>query len=286
MAIARIATCTLCAVLLAGDAPRTAPAESAADPDRVELTVYAAVSLREALDEAGPLCGRETGATVVFNFGSSNDLARQIVAANKADVFLSADEGWMDQVAAQGLVDSASRRELLSNRLVVVVPADSGVEITSAGDLAGPAIRHLSLANPEAVPAGKYAKAWLEKTGTWNSVKDRVAPAPDVRAALAAVEAGAAQAAVVYATDAAIAKRAKVAYTVPESEGPKITYPVAALRDRPHLGAARRFIACLSGQEARRAFVRFGFIVLDAPGVPAPLGSLPADAATLSASAR
>jgi molybdate transport system substrate-binding protein len=257
--IARIATASFGAAVLAG-----ALAMRAAPPP-VELVVYAAASLRDALGEAGPVCGREAGAAVVFNFGASNDLARQILAADKADVFFSADEGWMDQVAAKGLVDAASRRDLLSNRLIVVVPADADLPIASAADLAGPGIRHLSLANPEAVPAGKYARTWLEKTGTWNAVKDRVAPAPDVRAALAAVEAGAAQAGIVYATDAASAKRAKVAYTVPESEGPKISYPVAALVNRPHLDAARRLVACLGGEEARRVFVRFGFIVLDAP---------------------
>jgi molybdate transport system substrate-binding protein len=235
---------------------------SAAAP--VELTVYAAASLKDALNEIGPVCGRESGATVVFNFGGSNDLARQILAANKADVFFSADERWMDQVTAKGLVDSSSRRSLLSNRLVVVIASDSDLAIQAALDLAGPGVRHLSLANPEAVPAGRYARAWLEKTGAWEALKDRIAPVPDVRAALAAVEAGAAEAAVVYATDAAIAKRAKVAYTVPESEGPKIAYPVAALRDRPHLEAARRLVACLASPEARPVFVRSGFIVLDA----------------------
>ncbi len=269
MKIARGAAAGLGLLVLIGTLAPGREQAAAADPGPVELAVYAAASLRDALDEAGPACGREAGAGVVFNFGASNDLARQILTANKADVFLSADEGWMDQLAAQGLVDPVSRRGLLSNRLVVVVPADADLAIASAADLAGPRVKHLSLANPEAVPAGKYAKAWLEKTGAWNAVRDRVAPAPDVRAALAAVEAGAAQAAIVYATDAAIAKRAKIAYTVPESEGPKISYPVAALRERPHLDAARRLVACLGGPEARRVFVRFGFIVLDPPAAPA-----------------
>ncbi|HET8948780.1 MAG TPA: molybdate ABC transporter substrate-binding protein, partial [Candidatus Polarisedimenticolia bacterium] len=192
--------------------PAQAAPASAAAP--VELMVYAAASLKDALDAIGPACGKGAGATVLFNFGASNDLAQQILAANKADVFFSADEGWMDRVAAKDLVDVASRRSLLSNRLAVVVPADSDLAIRDAADLAGSKVKHLSLANPDAVPAGRYAKAWLEKVGAWDGVKGKVAPAPDVRATLAAVEAGAAEAGIVYLTDAAIGRRSKVAYTV------------------------------------------------------------------------
>jgi molybdate transport system substrate-binding protein len=245
------------------------PARAAGAAAPAEIIVYAAASLKDALNELGPICGRASGATLVYNFGASNDLARQIMAANKADVFFSADEGWMDQVAAKDLVDTGSRRSLLSNRLVVIVPADSSLTIGSAADLAGAKVKHLSLANPDAVPAGKYARAWLEKTGAWEKAKDKVVPAPDVRAALAAVEAGAAEAGVVYKTDAGIAKRAKVVFTVPESEGPKISYPAAALKDRPNLDAARRVVDCYAGSESRKVFERFGFVVLDAAAAPA-----------------
>jgi molybdate transport system substrate-binding protein len=160
-------------------------------------------------------------------------------------------------------VDAASRRSLLSNRLVVVAPADSDLTIASAADLVAK-VKRLSLAHPDAVPAGKYAKAWLVKAGVWEQAKGKVVPAPDVRAALAAVEAGATQAGIVYRTDAAIAKRAKVVYIVPESEGPRISYPVAALGDRPHTAAARRVVDCFAGSDARAVFERFGFLVLDA----------------------
>jgi len=236
----------------------------------IELAVYAAASLKDVLNELAPACGRAAGAQLVFNFGASNDLARQIVAANKADVFFSADEARMEEVAAQDLVDATSRRTLLSNRLVVVVPSDSTLAIGSAADLAGPAVKRLSLANPDAVPAGKYAKAWLEKAGAWERTKDKVVPAPDVRAALAAVEAGAVEAGIVYRTDAAIAKKVKVVFMVPEAEGPRIAYPLAALKDRPNLEAARRLVDCYAGAEARTAFEGFGFVVLDAPAAPAP----------------
>lgn len=241
---------------------------AAAEP--VELTVYAASSLREALQELAPAVERATGARLVFNLGASNDLARQIVAANKADLFFSADEGWMDHVAAAGLVDAGSRRSPLANRLVVVVPADSPLQISAAQDLALPAIRRLALANPEAVPAGKYARAWLESQGQWTAVAERVIPALDVRAALAAVESGAVDAGVVYRTDAVQSRRVRVAYRVPEGEGPRITYALAALRSRPSLEAARAVVAWLCGPEAAAAFGRFGFVTGAAPSQDSP----------------
>ncbi|HZN03994.1 MAG TPA: molybdate ABC transporter substrate-binding protein [Candidatus Polarisedimenticolia bacterium] len=255
----------LCAMLMlpAATAGLDAPAVRAAAPAApIELTVYAAASLKDALNALAPVCGKSAGASLLFNFGASNDLARQIQAANKADVFFSADESWMDQVAAAGLVDASSRRSLLSNRLVVVTPADSSLAVGAAADLAGPNVKRLSLANPDAVPAGKYAKAWLERAGVWDEVKDKVVPAPDARAALAAVESGAVEAGVVYRTDAGIAKRAKVVFTVPESEGLRISYPVAALEDRPSLAASRKVVDCFSGPEGRAVFERFGFVVL------------------------
>jgi molybdate transport system substrate-binding protein len=237
------------------DTARSAPA---AEP--VELTVYAAASLRDVLQELAPAVERATGTRLVFNLGASNDLARQILAANRADLFFSADESWMDRVAAAGLVDAGSRRSPLANRLVVVVPADSPTQISAAGDLAAPAIRRLALANPEAVPAGRYARAWLEARGVWDDVAGRVVPALDVRAALAAVESGAVEAGIVYRTDAAASTRVRVAYAVPDGEGPRVSYAIAALRPRPHLAAARAAAAWLCGPEAAAVFERFGFI--------------------------
>ncbi len=238
----------------------------------VEVMVYAASSLKEVLGTIGPICEKQAGARLVHNFGASNDLARQIVAANKADIFFSADEAWMDHVAGAGLVEPASRRALLSNRLVVVVPAESSIVLRSVADLARDAVKRVALANPAAVPAGRYAKAWLEMAGVWGKVAGKVVPAPDVRAAVAMVEAGAADAGIVYRTDAAIARRARVAFVAPADDGPRIAYPVAALRERPHVGAARRAIECYAGPVARDLFERAGFIVLDAgttSGAPA-----------------
>ena len=227
-----------------------------------EVMVYAATSLRDALQAIAPACDKSASVRLVFNFGASNDLARQIVTAHKADLFVSADEAWMGHVAEHGLLDAASRRTLLSNRLVLIVPLEAPASIAQPADLAGPAVTHLSLADPAAVPAGKYARAWLESLKLWHGVKDKVVPAFDVRAALAAVESGVAEAGIVYRTDTALSKKVKVAYEVPERAGPTITYPAAALEDRPAHDAALRALECFSGKDAAAVFERFGFVVV------------------------
>jgi len=232
-------------------------------PAAPEIVVYAAASLRDVLEEIAPRGEEAAGALLVFNFGASNDLARQIEAGNKADVLFSADESSMDEVARAGLVELGSRRSLLSNRLVVVTPKDTPPDIRSPRDLLGPGVRRVALADPRAVPAGKYARAWLERAGLWSGLEDRILPGLDVRAALASVESGGAEAGVVYRTDAAVSTRVRIVYEVPESEGPSISYPVAALRDRPRLDVARRVVDWLAGPEAAAGFARHGFIVRD-----------------------
>ena len=227
----------------------------------VELQIYAAASLRDGLAALAPAIERATGTRLIFNIGASSDLARQILAANRADLFFSADEAWMDRVAASGLVDGTSRCSPLSNRLVVVVPQGSALAIRSAADLAAPAIERLSLADPEAVPAGKYARAWLAARGIWSAVSGRVVPALDARAALVAVESGAIDAGVVYRSDAALSRRVRIAFEVPLEESPRISYTVAALAERPQLAAARAVADWLCGPQAAEGFARFGFVV-------------------------
>jgi len=228
-------------------------------PMAAEITLYAAASLREALQDLAPRCGQSAGAEIVLNFGSSSDLARQIEAAEKADLFFSADESIMDRLSAAHLVQDGTRRSVLSNRLVVVGPADSALVVRSASDLTRAPVRRLSLANPESVPAGKYAQAWLEKTGQWEALKERVVPGVDVRAALAAVESGSVEAGVVYATDAAISKKVRVLYEVPFDQSPRISYPLARLRNRPHAEAAEKVEDCLTGPEAMQGYRAHGF---------------------------
>jgi len=245
----------------AGDAARPAADPTAASAAGPELAIYAAASLRDVLVDLTPSLESAAGAKVVFNFAGSNDLARQILAADKADLFISADEGWMDKVAEAGLADKSTRRVLLSNRLVVIVPAESGLTIASAEDLAKPQVARIALADPEAVPAGKYAKAWLTKKGQWtDALRAKVLATADVRAALAAVASGNVEAGIVYRTDAAISKKVRVAYVLPEDEGPRITYPIAVMTHSAHATEARRAAAHLSGKDAGAIFERFGFL--------------------------
>jgi molybdate transport system substrate-binding protein len=230
------------------------------------VLVFAAASTTEALQEVGRAFTKEQGTAVQFAFGASSDLARQAVAGAPVDVFLSADTVKMDQVEKAGLVQPGTRVELLSNRLVVVVPADSKRKVASAAELRG--VKRLAIADPAAVPAGIYAKAWLEKAGVWKELEPRVIPALDVRAALAAVETGRVDAGVVYATDAALSKRVRVVLTIPEAEGPRIIYPAAALAKGKAPEAGRDFVRFLQGGPARSIFERYGFIFLAAKPSP------------------
>jgi molybdate transport system substrate-binding protein len=224
-----------------------------------EVVVFAAASLADALAEIGARFEARTGDRVVLSFGGSNTLARQIRAGAPAEVFVSASAERMDEVQAAGFVRPGDRVDLLSNRLVVVVPAESKTSLATAEDLTR--VRRLALGDPEAVPAGIYARQWLEKRGLWERVRDRVVPTLDVRAALAAVESGNADAGIVYETDAAISRRVRVAREVPAAEAPRIVYP-AALLATARGAAARAFFEYLRSPEARAVFARLGFELL------------------------
>lgn len=222
-----------------------------------EILVFAAASLTESLQELGESYRAQTGTAVRFSFGASSDLARQIEAGAPADVLFSADTAKMDGLESKGFVRREDRRELLSNALVVVVPSSSSIRITGAKDLAR--LPRLALADPEAVPAGIYARRWMEACGLWPEIRKKVVPALDVRAALAAVASGAVPAGIVYRTDAAISPRVRVAFVVPD--GPPIRYSVAKLA-RSSSRAARPFVEFLAGPAGRAVFVRRGFTVL------------------------
>jgi molybdate transport system substrate-binding protein len=224
-----------------------------------ELNVFAAASLTDALKEIGAAFEAASGHKVVYNLGASNDLARQIRAGAPADVFFSADKRQMDGLEKEGLVRAADRVDVLSNVLVVVVPADSSARVASPADLVR--FPRFALADPEAVPAGVYARAWLESVGQWDTLKGRVVPALNVRAALAAVESGNAEAGIVYRTDAAISKRARVVFEVPREQGPAIVYPLAPLA-ASRKAAAGAFVRALTSAPARAIYLKYGFVVL------------------------
>lgn len=225
--------------------------------ERPTLLVFAAASMTDALGEIAKGVGDPH---VEFSFGASSDLARQIAAGAPADVFVSADVKRMDEVEKAGRVQAAERRNILSNVLAVIVPSDATKAPATVEDLAK--VEKLALADPAAVPAGVYAREWLTKRGLWDAVSRHVIPTADVRAALAAVETGAVDAGVVYKTDAATSTRVKVAFEVPATDAPAITYVAAPIADGKHLDAARAFVRRLSSPEAAAVFRRLGFVVL------------------------
>ena len=225
------------------------------------ITVFAAASLTDSLKEIAAAYQRQTGDKVVFNVGASSFLARQIEEGAPADIFFSADEARMDGLDMKGLIVKDTRRSRLSNSLVIVVASEKGATIEAPKDLTTDKVKRLALAEPRTVPAGIYAKEYLQKKNLWLSVEPKVVPTENVRAALAAVEAGNAEAGIVYKTDAAISKNLKIAYEVPASDSPAISYPMALVKDSKELDAARRFLKHLDSDEASRVFQRFGFIV-------------------------
>ncbi len=227
-----------------------------------EITVFAAASLTDALKEAGATYEKSTAEKVRFNFAASNTLAMQIQAGAPADLFFSADEAKMDALEKLNLIVKSTRKDLLGNSLVVITP-EHGLKISEPGDLTKSAIRHLSIGDPKAVPAGIYAKTWLEKAGLWKTLEPKVVPGENVRAAMAVVESGNAEVGIVYKTDAAISKKVQIALEIPPADGPKITYPAALLTDSRNQAPARKFLTYLASKEAAAIFVKFGFTVPD-----------------------
>jgi len=224
------------------------------------LTVFAAASLRNALDEA-TVKWKSASRTAVVAYGASSALARQIENGAPAQVFISADLDWMDYLEQRSLIRKDSRRNILANSLVLVGPSDrtGPVEIKPGFPIAALLGNgRLAMADPHGVPAGKYARAALEKLGVWSSVSGRIAPAENVRAALALVARGEAPLGIVYASDAIAETKVRVAATFDAGLHPPITYPAALVTTARHPLAAE-FLAFLSGVPARAIFAKHGF---------------------------
>lgn len=223
--------------------------------------VLAAASLQESLTAAADAWAAKGHPRPVLSFAASSALARQVEAGAPADIFISADEPWMDAIAQKGLVVPGTRKAFLANRLVLVAPADSRLRLTiGKGFPIAKALGdgRLAMADPEGVPAGKYGKAALSVLGVWPALSGKVASAENVRAALALVERGAAPLGIVYATDARASKRVRVVGTFPPDSHEPITYPLARLKASTHRDAEafRRFLISREGQAI---FIRFGF---------------------------
>jgi molybdate transport system substrate-binding protein len=235
-----------------------------AQPARAdEILVAAAASLTDALKEIGNSYPGNSRHKVNFTFGSSNMLARQIEEGAPADIFFSADVAQMDKLDKSGRLEPGARRDLLSNQLVIIVPSDSRLAITSPQDLLKPEVKRIALAEPSSVPAGVYSKKYLQDEKLWDKVERKVVPVLDVRATLASVESGNVDAGFVYKTDAAISRKGRVAYEVPIHRGPRITYPVAILQDSKKKTVTRDFMNYLLSPGGRKVFMKYGFKVYD-----------------------
>jgi molybdate transport system substrate-binding protein len=224
------------------------------------LTVSAAISLSDVLEEIAGAYRRGGGAAIRLNLASSNALARQIVSGAPVDVFVSADQAQIDVAARAAALVRHSETIVAANQLVVVAAPGRVHDIAQGFRRAAPGIRRLAIGDPSGVPAGVYARAYLEGQGLWSAYHGRLIPTPNVRAVLAAVEHGGADAGIVYATDARHSRRVAVALSVPLDQSPFIGYYAAIVSRAADEEEARRFLRFLRGDDAKRIFAGHGFL--------------------------
>jgi molybdate transport system substrate-binding protein len=228
-----------------------------------DVTMFAAASLSSVMPEIAAAYQKQTGQTVKFSFAASSVLARQIENSPGADIFMSADSDWMDYLDSRGLVQHATRKSLLATHLALIAPAGSGASLKIAPhfDILG-ALKggRLAIADPDSVPAGKYAKSALTSLGVWNALVDHLAQAENVRVALAYVARGETPLGIVYTTDALAEPKVRIIDTFPDKTHAPIVYPAALTKDAKP--AAKAFLDFLSGPEARTLFTKYGFEIL------------------------
>jgi molybdate transport system substrate-binding protein len=228
-----------------------------------DILLSAAASLTDVLKEISGDYQSKSRHTIKFNFGPSSALARQIEEGAPADLFFSADLPQMDTLDKNGRLEPGTRKNLLSNQLVIIVPADSKLTLSSPRDLLNADVKRIALAEPSSVPVGVYSSNYLADEGLWDKVKSKIVPVQDVRATLASVASGNVEAGFVYKTDAAVSKKIRIVYEVPINKGPKITYPIAILKESKRKDAARDFMNYVTTSFAKASFQTYGFVILD-----------------------
>jgi molybdate transport system substrate-binding protein len=232
--------------------------------DDGKAVVFAAASLKNALDDVNKACAADAGGAATISYAASSALAKQIENGAPADIFISADLDWMKYLADKKLIKTDTEVKLLGNQIVLVAPKDSTAEakLAKGFDLAGLlGGGRLAMADVKAVPAGKYGKAALESLGIWPSVEGKLAQAENVRAALKLVATGEAALGIVYATDAVAEPGVKVFGAFPQDSHPPIVYPVAQTTDSKN-AEAPAFLKCMQTDKARKLFEAQGFTVL------------------------
>jgi molybdate transport system substrate-binding protein len=224
------------------------------------ITVSAAISLKNAFEEIAKGYKAGTGRSVIFNFGASGDLMRQIVGGAPVDVFASAAKKDMDDAEARGMILSDSRRNFALNSIVLIVPAQSGLKLKSFRDLKGSDITKIAVGNPKTVPAGRYAKETLVYYGLWETLGDKYVLSENVRQALDYVSRAEVDAGIVYATDAAVKKKdVIVVLTAPEESHSPVVYPMAVVAGSKDEAAARAFIKYVMSPQGRKVLRKYGF---------------------------
>ena len=234
--------------------------------EKPAVVVFAAASLRDVVRDIGVRFAEMHQVDLIYNFAGSNTLAQQLRAAPVADVFLSANPDWVDMLERAEVILPGSRRNFLSNRLVLISRKDAEFQLSVPSMLPALAFRFLALADPEAVPAGRYAKTFLRAAATadhsvWEAVKDKIVPTADVRATLGLVESDPHIVGIVYRTDAMSSDQVQVVYEVPPRLHQPIVYCAAALKNRPQPTLVAQFLDFLQSLEARAIYNRQGFVV-------------------------
>ncbi|WEG12374.1 molybdate ABC transporter substrate-binding protein [Pullulanibacillus sp. KACC 23026] len=225
----------------------------------VELTISAAASMQDALNEVKDAYEKTSPNKLVINFGSSGTLETQIEQGAPVDLFLSAAEDNMKALSDKGLIDPTHETDLLKNDLVLIVPKTSSLSIKSLDDLKSDSVKKVGIGIPDSVPAGAYAKEALTNTKDWDAVQPKLVQGKDVRQVLDYVETGNVEAGIVYRTDALISSKVKIAATIPDSEHSPIVYPVGIIKDSKHAKAAQDFYKFLQTDQAGKIFEKYGF---------------------------
>lgn len=234
--------------------------QTAAQP--VELNISAAVSLKDALaDIQKNYQAKNPNVKLVYNLGASGTLQKQIEQGAPADIFISAAPTQMNELEAKNLVNKATRKNLVENKLVMIVPLNSALGLTKYEDITKSEVVKFSIGEPSVVPAGQYAQQVLQKIGIWEKVKDKAVLAKDVRTVLTYVETGNVEAGIVYKTDAASSTKVKEVASAPEGSHQPIVYPMAILRDTKQQKAAEDFLAYLTAPESKVIFEKYGFVM-------------------------
>jgi molybdate transport system substrate-binding protein len=237
-----------------------APAVQAAETEKPTLLVFAAASLTNVLGDLSATWEKSSGVPVKLSFASSSVLARQIEAGGRADVFISADQEWMDYLQARNLIDKSSRRNLVGNRLVLIAPSDSKLELKIApGFRLAAALGggRLSTGDPDTVPVGRYARSALMSLGVWDEIADRLVRADNVRSAMTFVARGEVPLGIVYTTDALIDRKVRIVDTFPANSHAPITYPAASMSGARDESAG--YLQFLAGPDAAASWKKYGF---------------------------